>query len=202
MEALHLEVYEQLHLLIKKGNLYENRRYIQHGSVSVLRHCIAVAICSCKIADTFHLQVDRKALIRGALLHDYFLYDWHIPDKEHELHGFTHPFTARDNAKRDYMLSPREENIIVRHMFPLVPIPPTCTEAWIVCLADKICASQETAHGFSNRAYDFSQDTLKDVSDKIYDFSQDTIRSFSGKFYHFSKTTVKQFSDKVFRFFE
>ena len=25
-------------------------------------------------------------------------------------------------------------------MFPLTPVPPTCTEAWIVCIADKICA--------------------------------------------------------------
>lgn len=153
MTHLHLEVYNQLHLLIKEGNLYENRSYIQHGTVSVLRHCIAVAICSCKIADTLHLQIDRQALIRGALLHDYFLYDWHIPDSERGLHGFTHPFTALENAKRDYKLTTREENIIVRHMFPLVPIPPTYKEAWIVCLADKICASQETAKGFSSKFF-------------------------------------------------
>lgn len=151
MEYLHLEVYRELHLLINEGNLYKNRQYIQHGTVSVLRHCIAVAICSCKIADALHLEVDRESLIRGALLHDYFLYDWHDPQNGHRPHGFTHPFTALENAKRDYQLSSREENIIVRHMFPLVPIPPKCTEAWIVCLADKICASQETAQGFSNK---------------------------------------------------
>lgn len=155
MENLHLEVYTQLHLLIKEGNLYENRQYIQHGTVSVLRHCIAVAICSCKIADALHLQVDRMSLIRGALLHDYFLYDWHDLDNGHSPHGFTHPFTALKNAKRDYNLSTIEENIIVRHMFPLVPIPPKCTEAWIVCLADKICASQETAQGFSMKFFTF-----------------------------------------------
>lgn len=149
MEHLHLEVYRELQFLIKEGNLYENRQYIQHGTVSVLRHCIAVAIWSCKIADALHLQVNRQALIRGALLHDYFLYDWHDPENGHSPHGFTHPFTALENAKRDYDLSILEENIIVRHMFPLVPIPPKCTEAWIVCLADKICASQETAQGFS-----------------------------------------------------
>ena len=41
----------------------------------------------------------------------------------------------------------RERNIIARHMFPLVPVPPTCREAWIVCLADKWCALRETIAG-------------------------------------------------------
>ena len=41
-------------------------------------------------------------------------------------------------------LTPREENIIHRHMFPLTPMPPTTREAWIVCLADKYCAAAET----------------------------------------------------------
>ena len=31
--------------------------------------------------------------------------------------------------------------------FPLVPVPPTCREAWIVCLADKWCALCETVAG-------------------------------------------------------
>ena len=36
---------------------------------------------------------------------------------------------------------------MMRHMFPLVPVPPTCREAWIVCLADKWCALRETVAG-------------------------------------------------------
>ena len=33
-------------------------------------------------------------------------------------------------------------------MFPLVPIPPRCKEAWIVCVADKYCALGETVSGW------------------------------------------------------
>ena len=83
------------------------------------------------------------ALVIGALLHDYFLYDWHDGKGRH-LHGFTHPECAFRNAEKDYTLSPRVKNIIIRHMFPLTPVSPTCTEAWIVCIADKICAIEET----------------------------------------------------------
>lgn len=93
------------------------------------------------------VSVDRASLLRGALLHDYFLYDWHDPDPSHRLHGFRHPFFALARAEEDFELTPRERNIIVRHMFPLVPVPPTCREAWIVCLADKWCALRETIAG-------------------------------------------------------
>lgn len=86
------------------------------------------------------------ALVIGALLHDYFLYDWHDGKGRH-FHGFTHPECAKRNAEMDYTLSPRVKNIIARHMFPLTPVPPTCTEAWIVCIADKICAIEETLFG-------------------------------------------------------
>ena len=40
-----------------------------------------------------------------------------------------------------------DAHAFVRHMFPLVPIPPACREAWIVCLADKACALGETIDG-------------------------------------------------------
>ena len=48
------------------------------------------------------------------------------------------------NAKEDFDLNPIEENMIARHMFPLTPIPPRYKEAWILCLADKYCATVET----------------------------------------------------------
>lgn len=121
-------------------------QFIQHGDTSVLAHCICVAYMSCFIAYKLKLRLEKKSLIRGALLHDYFLYDWHDPDPGHRLHGFRHPRTAWINARRDLKLSKKEENIILRHMFPLTPVPPVCGEAWVVCLADKICSSFETMH--------------------------------------------------------
>ena len=85
-----------------------------------------------------------RALVRGALLHDYFLYDWHEKDASHRWHGFHHPAAALKNASADFGLSPRERDVIAKHMFPLTLRPPRFRESWIVCLADKWCALEET----------------------------------------------------------
>lgn len=142
------EVRSMVDELEARGRLGLTRGFIQHGNVSVYEHVLAVATASAHMADALArhgIQVDRRALIRGALLHDYFLYDWHVPDPAHRLHGFKHPYFALEHAERDFPdLTARERNVIVRHMFPLVPIPPACREAWIVCLADKLVAARET----------------------------------------------------------
>ena len=132
--------------LEKEGRLTMEKSYIQHGSTSVYEHSVKVAYTSVYFARRFRLNIDEKSLIRGALLHDYFLYDWHENDPSHRLHGFTHPKRALINATADWNLSDRTQNIILRHMFPLTPVPPACREAWLVCLADKVCALAETFH--------------------------------------------------------
>lgn len=141
------EVAAEATRLEREGRLGLCREFVQHGDVSVYEHVVAVAVESCRIADALArhgITVDRPSLVRGALLHDYFLYDWHDPNPSHRLHGFRHPFFALRNAEDDFILGERERNIIARHMFPLVPVPPTCREAWIVCGADKLVALRET----------------------------------------------------------
>ena len=146
-EKIACEVDHAARQLAQAGRLDLTREFIQHGDVTVYAHVISVARASLSFAEHLGragISIDRASLLRGALLHDYFLYDWHDPDPSHRLHGFRHPFFALARAEEDFELTPRERNIIVRHMFPLVPVPPTCREAWIVCLADKWCALRET----------------------------------------------------------
>ena len=92
--------------LEKEGHYTATRRCIQHGKVSVYAHCVSVADTACVLAETLHLRVNERALIRGALLHDYFLYDWHDKANGHHWHGFTHPGTALHNASEDWKLTP------------------------------------------------------------------------------------------------
>lgn len=67
--------------------------------------------------------MDIRSLVRGALWHDYFLYDWHIPDESHKWHGVTHAGDALKKAMRDFELNEIEQDMIRKHMFPLESSP-------------------------------------------------------------------------------
>ncbi|MBO5094651.1 MAG: HD domain-containing protein [Lachnospiraceae bacterium] len=132
---------------ILRSEHHKRTRYdIQHGDTSVRRHTINVARYSILISEKLGIRCDKQALIRGALLHDFFLYDWH--DKDHislfRLHGIHHPGIALRNAEKEFSLSALERDIIKKHMWPLTVVPPTCREAWIVSMADKYCSLMET----------------------------------------------------------
>ncbi len=137
---------EQLTKLLEQSELLSSEQFIQHGRTSVLEHSIAVARFALQLARSLHIPVHTDQLIRGALLHDYFLYDWHEKDAGHRLHGFTHPNTALRNATKILDLTPIEQNIISRHMFPLTPVPPRYVESILVCIADKVCSTYETLY--------------------------------------------------------
>ncbi len=120
------------------------KKYIAHGRYSVYDHCIRVAIYSYSYARNKQLNIDYKSLIIGALLHDYYLYDWHKAHEGHKLHGFRHPFIALAKARKTYKLNPKVCNMIRSHMFPLTFWTiPLSREAWILQMADKKCARLE-----------------------------------------------------------
>lgn len=131
--------------LLKEGRLEKCKNFIQHSDISVYQHCCHVAYVSCVLCMKMGIHVSWNEMIRGALLHDYFLYDWHDPSRPAVdfRHAFGHPTLAMRNALADYKLTRKEMQIIQRHMFPLTPIPPTCREGWIIVLADKICTILE-----------------------------------------------------------
>lgn len=137
--------------LIKQGRFKECKNFLQHGDVSVLSHSINVARISLNIATKFKIKIDADSLVRGALLHDYFLYDWHDGNPKRRIHGFTHPTTALNNAKEDYDINDIEADIIKKHMFPLTIIPPKYKESWIVTIADKVSAVSETVRCWKKR---------------------------------------------------
>lgn len=132
--------------ILNSANFQRTKEHIQHGNMTVNEHCINVAKTSLMIKKKLHITCNQRDLVRGALLHDYFLYDWHKKDLKnpHKLHGFYHPGRALRNAKKEYVLTKRQEDIIKKHMWPLTVVPPMCREAWIVTAADKYCSLMET----------------------------------------------------------
>lgn len=130
--------------ILYSSGMQAEKSFIQHGTISVFEHSIHVVYLSICIASILHLSINRRALIRGGLLHDYFLYDWHIPSLNHRLHGFRHAGLALKNATRDFKISFIERDIIQKHMFPLNPALPKYRETVLICISDKICAVCET----------------------------------------------------------
>ena len=118
------------------------KNFIAHGKVSVFDHCLNVAKLSFIVSLEFE-NIDTKSLVRGALLHDYYHYDWH-KNKPFTFHGFKHPKIALLNAKKEFSLNKKEENIIRSHMFPLTIFHfPKSKEARIVSSCDKKVAGFE-----------------------------------------------------------
>jgi uncharacterized protein len=130
--------------LLKSDEVQLMSTFIQHANVSCLEHSISVAYYSYMVCQKLNLHVDCRSIIRGALLHDFFLYDWHLKSDRKGLHGFTHPKTALENAEEFFVLNDMEKDIIVKHMWPLTLTPPKYKEALIVCLSDKFCSAIET----------------------------------------------------------
>ena len=110
----HDNVLYQLELqaspLLASSRLWFCDTTLQHGDTTVLLHSLAVAYFSLKAVDLLKVRCDQNSLIRGALLHDYFLYDWHTPDRSHRFHGLHHAATALQNASEDFTLTEKERD--------------------------------------------------------------------------------------------
>ncbi len=120
---------------------YQQMRYIKHHNESVFEHSIKVAFYAYELA--YKNNLDWESTIRGALLHDFFLYKFKkslslriVPDSIK--HAIAHPKIAFNNAVKFFDLNEKEENIIKAHMFPFGF--PKSKEAWIVSFVDKYIA--------------------------------------------------------------
>ena len=132
--------------LKNNANVQRMKNYIQHGRITTFKHCERVAAMSYYLNRRFKLHADNNVMLKAAMLHDFYLYDWHADDNgEHNWHGYIHATKALNNAKRYFNIGPREQQIIYSHMWPLnITRIPRSKEAWIVCLADKFISIRET----------------------------------------------------------
>ena len=71
-ERILKEIKDVLKELDEQGRMKYTQKYMQHSDISVYKHCISVAYTSVELADRLAWNVNRRELIRGALLHDYF----------------------------------------------------------------------------------------------------------------------------------
>lgn len=139
----------RMHILLKgiadDPNALEMQKFIQHGSVTTYEHCLRVTRIAFWLNIHLHVRADEASLVKGAFLHDFYLYDWHNCSNITHWHGFKHARIARYNAETVFKLTDKEKDIIQSHMWPLNPTDiPHSREAALVCMADKMSSSYET----------------------------------------------------------
>lgn len=117
------------------------KTYRHHVKGTLYDHSIKVAYLCYRHHKRFGSQNELKELVRGALLHDYYLYDLHDGTRSHRFHWFRHPGCALQQALAHYpSLTHTQQDMIKHHMFPLTVVPPTTQGGWLVCFYDKIAA--------------------------------------------------------------
>ena len=134
------------------GDIYEHEEFLKlknhyHHNSSIYEHVMDVAYFSYRTSK--FLKLDYQSTARGALLHDFFLYDWRNRDvsdlPEDKFHGIEHPKIALKNATTHFTLNAIEKDIVIKHMWPLTLVPPRFKESFVVSFADKYLASKEYA---------------------------------------------------------
>lgn len=127
---------------------FQKLKEIEHHGNGLYEHSVAVGYHAFRVAK--FLGMDYTSVARGAILHDFFVEPWQGQKKESkgiqrikDMHGFSHPKTALKNAKKYFDIDEYQEDMIVKHMFPLTPIPPMHMAGWIVTAVDKVVAVRE-----------------------------------------------------------
>lgn len=81
--------------ILANEKVQQMKQYVQHGDVSTYEHCLMVCLYAYMYAKKLKLKINIEALVKGALLHDFFLYDWHKGAFTRDgLHGFSHLLSA------------------------------------------------------------------------------------------------------------
>ncbi len=115
-----------------------------HRGSNCYVHSFRVAKLSIKRAIR-HFKGNLKHILIGAILHDYYLYDWRVEKDKKSKHLKSHPRTAIKNAENDFEIDEDIKNIIKTHMWPInFKDFPSSKEARIVTLADKTIAFKES----------------------------------------------------------
>lgn len=112
---------------------------MRHHDRTTLEHSLAVSTLAYRAAR--RLRLDARATARGALLHDFFLYDRRAGQNPH--HPMRHARVALRNAQARFELEPVEADIILTHMWPVGGPFYSFKESLLVSLVDKLVSSRE-----------------------------------------------------------
>ena len=130
--------------ITENSSVLSLKEHVQHMKGSRYKHCYEVAYYTYILSKK--LGFDYISATRGAMLHDFYFYDWRnkgVEGQKH-FHAYRHPRIALNNATENFELNEVEKDIILKHMWPLTIRLPRFSESYIVTLVDKYCALEES----------------------------------------------------------
>ena len=127
--------------ILANKSIQNLKLYKHHYAYTRLEHCLSVSYYTYVICKFLHL--DYKSAARAALLHDLFFYDCEDKISRPKNHIKNHPKISLENANKLFNLNKKEQDIILKHMWPLTFSPPKYLESFIVTIVDKYCAFKE-----------------------------------------------------------
>ncbi len=170
--------------ILLNDEFQKRKLFSHHHKISVWDHSILVSFKSFQIAKYFN--ADARTCAIAGLLHDFYTQAWlyndelaNIDDGKYvkeigvkkplfKMHGFVHGEDAAKNYVNFFpeLESERITNSIMRHMFPLTPIPPKYKEGIIITCVDKMNSVKEMP-SISAVANRIETKIYKKIKDKI-----------------------------------
>lgn len=148
MEQYFKNIYSDKEFIGLVKDILTNEKFIQMKDYkqhvySLYYHSLGVSYRAYKICKFLRVnKTNTKRTVRGALLHDFYLYDWRNCKNWHIIHWLKshacmHPKIAAKNANEIFGIDKIEKDIIIKHMWPVTLKFPRYKETLIVNIADK-----------------------------------------------------------------
>jgi uncharacterized protein len=134
------QFYAHIADLLAMPEVQELKNYRHHIVTTRFQHSLNVSYYNYLLCRLFRL--DARSAARAGLLHDLYFYDTkqYTQSRKAIRHSQFHPMAALDNAMQLLPMNAREQDMIVKHMWPVTTQRPKYAETYILTFVDKYCA--------------------------------------------------------------
>lgn len=125
---------------------FQKMKIITHHGITRFNHSLRVSYYTYLV--TKKLKLNYIDATRAALLHDFFSCETENMKTKKALKE--HPRIALENSKKYFQLSKMQEDIILKHMYPITTKMPKYKESWIVDIVDDIASLYEKTYSINS----------------------------------------------------
>lgn len=126
---------------------FQKMKKITHHGITRFNHSLRVSYYTYLV--TKKLKLNYIDATRAALLHDFFSDETENMKTKKALKE--HPKIALENSKKYYELSKMQEDIILKHMYPITTKMPKYKESWIVDIVDDVASLYERTYSVNKQ---------------------------------------------------